>query len=228
MRTLAERLAAVRGRIAAAERHYGRVPHSVSLLAVSKGHPVAAIAQVYAAGQARFGESYLQEALPKLAALAALDIEWHYTGAVQGNKTRPIAERFAWVHGVDREKSARRLSDQRPATLPPLNVCIQVNVGEEAQKAGVSLRNLPALADIIANLPHLELRGLMALPPVSDNLLTQRDYFRLLREARDELHERGLVLDTLSMGMSGDLEAAIAEGATMVRVGSALFGARPG
>ena len=225
---IAARLAAVRARIAAAERTYGRPPGAVTLLAVSKAQPAAAITAAYEAGQRDFGESYLQEALPKLTALAGTDIRWHFTGALQSNKTQAVARHFAWVHSLDRLKLAERLNAQRPAQLPALNVCIQVNVGGEPQKAGVEPARLPDLARAVAALPRLHLRGLMCLPPATEDFAAQRRHFRALREASDDLRQGGFALDTLSMGMSQDLEAAIAEGATLVRVGTALFGARPG
>ncbi len=224
----AARFAAVRARIAAAELRYARTPGTVTLVAVSKTQPVERIAAAITTGQRDFGESYLQEALPKLAALADAGITWHFTGVLQANKTLAVAHSFAWVHGIDRLKIAERLSAQRPGHLPALNVCIQVNVGREPQKAGVEPARLPDLARAVAALPRLRLRGLMTLPPASDDFATQRRHFRALREAFAALNEQGLALDTLSMGMSQDLEAAIAEGATLVRVGTALFGARPG
>lgn len=224
---IATRLDALRARIAEAERAYGRVRGSVSFVAVSKFQPVAAIAAAHAAGQRDFGENYLQEALPKIAALAGRELIWHYTGALQSNKTQAVAEHFAWVHSIDRLKLAERLSAQRPAALPPLAVCIQVNVGGEAQKAGVAPAEAAALAHAVAALPRLRLRGLMCLPPASTDPAVQRGHFRVLRACFEALTAAGLPLDTLSMGMSADLEAAIAEGATLLRIGSALFGERP-
>lgn len=179
------------------------------------------------AGMRRFGENYLQEALEKIAALQELDLEWHFIGPIQSNKTRPIAEHFDWVHSVDRLKLARRLSEQRPAGLPPLNICLQVNVSGEQSKSGITLQELPALAQEVATLPRLRLRGLMAIPAPAAGLEAQRQPFRQMRFALEQLIAEGLELDTLSMGMSGDLEAAIAEGATLVRIGTALFGPRP-
>jgi pyridoxal phosphate enzyme (YggS family) len=198
----------------------------VQLLAVSKTHPADVLRSAAAAGQRRFVESYLQEALEKIAALAGHNLEWHFIGPLQSNKTRPIAEHFAWVHSVDRLKVAERLSAQRPERLPPLNVCLQVNVSGEASKSGCTLTELPALAQAVAKLPRLRLRGLMTIPAPSEDPAQQRLPFRRLREAQEQLIAEGLELDTLSMGMSDDLGAAIAEGATLVRVGSALFGAR--
>ena len=228
MTKIRDNLRRVRARIAAAESHHGRVGGSVRLLAVSKTWPAAALRQAAAAGLTDFGESYAQEALAKMEELADLALRWHFIGPIQSNKTRLIAERFHWVHSVARLKIARRLSAQRPALLPPLAVCIQVNVSGEASKAGVrSLGEALDLADEIAALPGLRLRGLMAIPAPSPALAIQRDHFRRVRELAESLAARGHEIDTLSMGMSGDLEAAIAEGATMVRVGTALFGARP-
>lgn len=230
-REIADRLRTVRARIAAAARASGRDPAGVRLLAVSKTFPAEDLRAAQAAGQDCFGESYLNEALPKIAALAGPTSErhipeWHFIGPLQSNKTRAIAEHFAWVHGLDRFKLAQRLNDQRPAGLPPLNVCIQVNISGESSKSGVSLEGLNELARAVAALPRLRLRGLMAIPAPSDDFDTQRDAFRRLREAFDRLNAQGLALDTLSMGMSDDLEAAIAEGATIVRVGGAIFGDR--
>ncbi|HYW90872.1 MAG TPA: YggS family pyridoxal phosphate-dependent enzyme [Gammaproteobacteria bacterium] len=227
MTDVAARLAATNARIRTLAGHWGRDPAEITLLAVSKGHPAAAVRQAAAAGQLRFGESYLQEAATKIDSLADLELEWHFIGPVQSNKTRDIAARFAWVHGVDRLRTARRLSEQRPTTLPPLEVCIQVNISGEPSKSGTTLDALPDLARAVASLPRLRLRGLMAIPAPAPELERQREPYRRLREARDALAVRGLSLDTLSMGMSDDLEAAIAEGSTLVRVGTAIFGPRP-
>ncbi len=216
----------VRARIAAAARACGRNPDSVRLLAVSKACPAADLLAAQAAGQDCFGESYLNEALPKIATLTHPAPEWHFIGPLQSNKTRAIAEHFTWVHGIDRLKIAERLDAHRPPGLPPLQVCIQVNSSGEATKSGVSLAALPPLAQAVAALPRLRLRGLMAIPAPSDDITTQRAAFRPVRLAYEELQAQGLALDTLSIGMSDDLEAAIAEGATLVRIGSALFGAR--
>lgn len=221
------RLTTVRARIAAAERRYDRAPGSVILLAISKQQPVEVIAAAHAAGLLDFGENYLQEALPKLAALHDRSITWHFTGALQSNKTQTVAQHFAWVHSVDRLKLAERLNAQRPAARPPLNICLQVNVGGEAQKAGVAPAETAILAHAVAALPHLRLRGLMCLPSESEGFDAQRRSFHTLRELFDDLRGQGLPIDTLSMGMSADFAAAIAEGATMVRIGRALFGARP-
>jgi pyridoxal phosphate enzyme (YggS family) len=198
----------------------------VALLAVSKTRSAAEVAELQAAGQPCFGESYLQEAAAKVDALVALPIEWHFIGPLQANKTRSVAERFAWVHSVDRLKLARRLSDQRPDTLPPLSVCVQVNISGEASKAGVTPDSAGDLAHAVAELPRLRLRGLMAIPAPASDFMAQRAPYARLRELHDALRAGGLPVDTLSMGMSDDLEAAIAEGATLVRVGTALFGPR--
>ncbi|HHJ4328364.1 TPA: YggS family pyridoxal phosphate-dependent enzyme, partial [Klebsiella pneumoniae] len=223
MSTIAENIAKVRARIRAAEHASGRVPGAVALLAVSKTKPAAAIREAHACGQLAFGENYLQEALEKQQQLADLPLEWHFIGPIQSNKTRAIAEHFAWVHSLDRLKIAERLSAQRPAALPPLNVCLQVNVSGEASKSGCSPAELPALARAVAALPNLHLRGLMAIPEPSDDPEVQRRPLAELRRLRDSL---GLPLDCLSMGMSQDLEAAVAEGSSWLRIGSALFGSR--
>ena len=220
------RLQAVRGRIARACGEAGRDPATVQLLAVSKTFGAAAVRALAAAGQDAFGENYVQEALEKQAALADLPLAWHFIGPIQSNKTRPIAENFAWAHSVDRLKVAERLSVQRPPGLPPLQVCLEVNVSGEASKSGVSPAELPALADAVARLPALRLRGLMAIPAPTPDPAAQRAVFRRVRDQFDALKARGHDLDTLSMGMSADLEAAILEGATIVRVGTALFGER--
>jgi PLP dependent protein len=224
---IAARFNAVRKRIAAAERRYDRTPGSVTLMAVAKSQAASTVMASYQAGQRDFGESYLQEALPKLNALSNLDITWHFIGAIQSNKTRDIAGRFAWVHSIDRIKIAERLHEQRPQHLPPLDICIQVNIGEEQQKAGAVPTQLPSLIGQLLKLSRLRVRGLMALPPASDDFHEQRGYFHQLKLAYETLRLQDYPLDTLSMGMSGDLEAAIAEGATLVRVGNALFGDRP-
>ncbi len=224
---VARALAQTRGLIADLEARHGREPGSVKLLAVSKTKPPEMVRAAYEAGQIAFGENHLQDAESKLGALADLPIEWHFIGAVQSNKTRRIAESFAWVHGVDRAKIARRLSDQRPEEAVPLELCIQVNVSGEASKAGVSPEDAAALADAVAALPRVRLRGLMAIPAPAADLDAQRAPFRRLRELLERLNARGHALDTLSMGMSDDVEAAIAEGATLVRIGTAIVGARP-
>lgn len=232
MTELMQRLEAVNRRIAEAERRFRRKSGSVRLLAVSKTFPAAAVADLAACGQRCFGESYLQEALQKIAGLRDFrdadgnPIEWHFIAPLQSNKTRAVAENFDWVHGLDRLKTAQRLSAQRPLHLAALNVCVQVNISGEASKAGTSVETLPALATAVAALPRLRLRGLMALPARSTGLERQRQPFRRLHREWEQLRDAGLPLDTLSMGMSADLEAAIAEGATIVRVGTAIFGPR--
>jgi len=204
----------------------GREPREVRLLAVSKTHPAALVDEAYHAGQAAFGENYVQEALAKMTALAHRPLEWHMIGPLQSNKTRLVAERFAWVQSVDREKIAQRLSAQRPAALPPLNVLLQVNVSGEASKSGVDAGQLAALAHAVVALPRLRLRGLMAVPEPTRDAGQQRRRFRAMREYYERLRAEGLALDTLSLGMSDDLEAAIAEGSTLVRIGTAIFGPR--
>jgi pyridoxal phosphate enzyme (YggS family) len=221
-----ERLQRVQQQIAQALARSVRPADATALLAVSKTRPASDILALYQLGQRRFGENYLQEALEKIAQLREYDIEWHFIGPIQSNKTRDIASHFSWVHSVDRLKIARRLSEQRPTGLPPLNICLQVNVSGEASKSGCTLQELPVLATEIASLPNLQLRGLMAIPAPSDDDESQRQPFCILREALERLNAGGLQLDTLSMGMSGDLTAAIAEGATLVRIGTALFGPR--
>ena len=223
MSTIAENIAKVGERIRAAAQASGRDLDHIGLLAVSKTKPAAAVREAYAAGIRDFGENYLQEALEKQAELSELPLIWHFIGPIQSNKTKPIAEHFAWVHSVDRLKIAQRLSEQRPAGLPPLNICLQVNVSAEASKSGCAPAELAALAQAVSQLPNLRLRGLMAIPEPTDDVAAQRAAFARLRELRDGLP---LPLDTLSMGMSHDLDAAIAEGATWVRIGTALFGAR--
>jgi hypothetical protein len=222
----AARRQAVLARIRAAEQRFQRPLESVALLAVSKTQPAAAVAAMAAAGQTGFGENYLQEALDKMDALGNPDLEWHFIGPVQANKTRGIAERFAWVHSVDRLKIAERLSAQRPAHLPPLNVCLQVNIDREPTKHGLDEAEVLVVAAAVAALPRLRLRGLMAVPAPAATFAAQRQPLARLRELQERLIAAGLALDTLSMGMSDDLEAAIAEGATLVRIGTALFGPR--
>ena len=213
-------------RIARAAEAAGRDVAEVRLLAVSKTWPADSVREAAAAGQRAFGENYVQEGAEKVDALAGLGLEWHFIGPLQSNKTRLVANRFAWVHSIDRLKIAERLSAQRDAHLPPLEVCIQVNVSGEASKSGVAPGELPELAHAVAGLPRLRLRGLMAIPEPTSNVALQRARFATLRQLRDQLNADGLALDTLSMGMSDDLEAAIAEGSTMVRVGTAIFGSR--
>jgi pyridoxal phosphate enzyme (YggS family) len=224
---LPENVQRVRARIVAAAARYGRNVDSVTLVAVGKGHPAEALRAAAHAGVEHFGESYLKEALEKIAALEDLEITWHFIGQIQANKTRPIAEHFAWVHGVDRLRIAQRLSDQRPYHAPPLNVCLQVKVGAEETKAGADVADLPELARQVAALPRLRLRGLMCLPPPESDPERQRHWLAIVRRAFESLNDAGIRLDTLSMGMSDDLEAAVAEGSTMLRIGTALFGPRP-
>jgi hypothetical protein len=226
MTTIGERLLAVQARIEAAAHAGGRDPAAVSLLAVSKTWPAAAVREAAAAGQRAFGENYVQEGVDKVEALRELGLEWHFIGPLQSNKTRPVANAFDWVHGIDRLKIAERLSAQRDVHLPPLNVCIQVNVSGEDSKSGVAPEEVAALAQAVAALPRLCLRGLMCIPEPTEDTALLRSRFALLRRLRDELVASGLVLDTLSMGMSHDIEPAIAEGATIVRVGTAIFGER--
>ena len=220
---------AVLQRICAAEASAQRRAGSCSLLAVSKTFPASAISELHSLGQQHFGENYVQEGLQKIEALAAhrSTLTWHFIGPLQSNKTRLVAECFDWVHSVDRLKLAERLSAQRPVHLPPLQVCLQVNISQEPSKAGVHPAEAMALAQAISQLPRLKLRGLMAIPAPAANATQQRAPFAALRRLRDQLNTHGLALDTLSMGMSNDLEAAVAEGATWVRVGTALFGERP-
>jgi pyridoxal phosphate enzyme (YggS family) len=227
MSAIADNLQAVLSRIARAAEAAGRSPQSIRLLAVSKTKPLADVLEAAAAGQCAFGENYVQEGVEKLLA-ADLDkkLEWHFIGPLQSNKTRLVAEHFAWVHSVDRLKIAERLSAQRPENLPPLQVCLQVNVSGEASKSGCQPADVPALCAAIAGLPHLQLRGLMTIPEPVDDPLAQRQPFRQLRELAAQVQATGIALDTLSMGMSHDLEAAIAEGATLVRIGTAIFGER--
>ncbi len=230
MSTIEQNLQAVHRSIAAAAAEAGRAPEGVALLAVSKTFDAQAVVEAVRAGQRGFGENYLQEAVDKIAAVAAAlpqaALEWHFIGPIQSNKTRPIAEHFDWVHTVEREKIAQRLSEQRPAGLAPLNICLQVNISGEASKSGVAPAELAALAHRVAALPNLRLRGLMAIPEPASEFERQRGAFRQLRELYEQLRGDGLALDTLSMGMSADMRAAVVEGATIVRVGSAIFGSR--
>jgi hypothetical protein len=224
---LAANLQAVRDRITAAAIAAGRDPAAITLVGVSKTHPAVAVRAAIAAGLADFGENYVQEAVEKIDEIADPRVTWHLIGPLQSNKTREVAERFQWVHTVDREKIARRLSEQRPHYAPPMQVCLQVHLGGEESKSGVDPGALEALAGQVAGLPRLQLRGLMCIPPVEEDPARQRHWFAELRRMRDALNARGHRLDVLSMGMSADFEAAIAEGATHVRVGTALFGPRP-
>lgn len=226
MSTIAERTRALLEEIARLEARHGRAPGSVTLLGISKTHDAARVRAAHAAGLSQFGESYVQEALPKIEALADLPLTWHFVGRIQGNKTAAIASGFAWVHGIDRLRIARRLDEQRPPHLPPLDCCIEVNLSGEASKGGATPQELPALATAIAALPRLRLRGLMTLPAPSQGLAAQRLPFARLARCLAGLQRDVAGLDTLSMGMSDDMEAAIAEGATLVRIGTALFGPR--
>jgi len=227
MTTIAANLQAVRERIAAACIAAGRRPDAVTLLAVSKTWPAASLRDAADAGQQAFGENYVQEALQKIDALRELALEWHFIGPLQSNKTRAVAEHFAWVHSVDRLKIAQRLAGQRPAGMAPINLCLQVNVSGEASKSGCAPAEVAGLADAIAPLPGVRLRGLMAIPEPTDDASLQRRRFAMLRGLFEDIRAKpGSKLDTLSMGMSDDLEAAIMEGATLVRVGTAIFGQR--
>ncbi len=234
MADLAGRLQAVRERIRVAAHAAGRDPGGITLLAVSKSFPAESVLEAMRAGQRAFGENYVQEALAKMASLDALLAqrgglpapEWHFTGPVQSNKTRAIAGNFDWVHGIDRLRIAQRLSEARDPQRAPLQVCVQVNVGGEASKGGVAPEETEALAHEVARLPGMRLRGLMTVPRPTDDPAGQRAQFRVLRQLRERLCAQGLALDTLSMGMSDDLEAAVAEGATLVRIGRAIFGGR--
>ncbi len=230
MSTIAQNMQAVDASIVAAAHAAGRTRADVQLLAVSKTFPAEAVLEAIAAGQYAFGENYLQEGLDKIASVAAalpgLPVEWHFIGPIQSNKTRAIATSFDWVHTVERLKIAQRLSEQRPAQQGPLNICLQVNISGESSKSGVKPEELPELAKAVALLPRLRLRGLMAIPEPTPVVERQRAAFHALYELAAQLRAGGLALDTLSMGMSADLAAAVAEGATIVRVGSAIFGSR--
>ena len=226
MTTIAQRLTLVRDRINTAAHASTRRIDQIQLVAVSKTQPVAAIAEAIAAGQMAFGENYLQEALPKITALVAHPLQWHFIGPIQRNKTADIAANFAWVHSVDRLSIAQRLNDQRPAGLSPLNICIQVNISQEDSKAGVAPTEVLTMAQTLSHLPRLRLRGLMTIPKPSADPVQQRTPLRQLRQLLEDINAQGLALDTLSMGMSDDLEAAIGEGATIIRVGTAIFGQR--
>jgi len=226
MTDIAKALQKVRTRIADAAKACGRLPTEITLLAVSKTKPVKSIREAHAAGQNAFGENYLQDALPKIAELRDLGLEWHYIGRIQSNKTRDIAQNFAWVHGIDKLKHAQRLDSQRPDDLAPLQCCIQVNLSGEQSKGGVNATELPSLARAIADLPQLRLRGLMTMPDPHSSREEQAQVFAQLARLKEQLKAEGLALDTLSMGMSGDLELAIAAGSTLVRVGTDIFGAR--
>lgn len=223
---IAHNLHQIRARLHKAAREYGRDPAQIQLLAVSKTQPVSAVQSALAQGQKDFGENYLQDALEKIAALADQEVCWHFIGAIQSNKTRALAEHFAWLETLASLKHAKRLNAQRPAQLPPLNVCLQVNISNEPQKAGVAVADVADLALAVAELPRLQLRGLMSIPAPVQGFAQQREPHRALQALFARLQAQGLLLDTLSMGMSGDMDAAIAEGATQVRIGTAIFGQR--
>lgn len=225
---LTTNLTSILQRIRVAEQHYERPNQSVALLAVSKGHSIASIANLLQAGQYHFGENYVQEALSKISALSQKQLIWHFIGPIQSNKIRLLAQNFSWVHTVYRLKDAQKLSAFRPPHLGPLNICIQIKLDANPNKSGIPLTQVPVLLESIKNLPHLTLRGLMTLPPYSEDFQEQRTYFKLVHELFISLNEQGYSLDTLSMGMTSDLEAAIAEGATMVRIGTGIFGPREG
>ncbi|MDQ1362346.1 MAG: dependent protein [Pseudomonadota bacterium] len=225
--TIAESISQIRRQLDEYAQRYQRPRDGIHLLAVSKGHPAWALRQAYACGLHEFGESYVQEALDKIGTLADLPLSWHFIGHIQSNKTRDIACHFDWVHSIDRLKIARRLAEQRTASLPPLNVCLQINISHEVTKSGIALDELHQLASAVTQLPQLRLRGLMALPQASDDFEQQRLAFRQMHQAFIQLNQQGFALDTLSMGMSNDMEAAIAEGSTLLRIGTAIFGDRP-
>jgi pyridoxal phosphate enzyme (YggS family) len=224
--SIADNITRIRVQIQAACQAAGRAPDSVQLLAVSKTWGTDAVRQAHAAGQTAFGENYIQEAVDKITALRDLPLQWHCIGPIQSNKTRLVAEHFDWVHSIDRLKIAQRLSEQRPPELPPLQVCIQVNVDGGETKSGVSPKDLPELALAVAALPRLQLRGLMTIPEPAETDAQMRAVHRQAKDLFEQLRAQGLPLDTLSMGMSADMAAAIAEGSTMVRVGTAIFGQR--
>lgn len=226
MTTISTNLQAVKQRIIQAADAAARSTDQVHLLAVSKTWPADAVREAFHSGQTAFGESYLQEALEKIETLHDLPLQWHFIGPIQSNKTRLIAEHFDWVHSIDRLKIAERLSEGRPKNLTPLNVCLQINISGEATKSGATIEQAAALAKAVKSLPHLNLRGLMAIPKETSDYAQQREQFKILKQLFEQLNAEGLQLDTLSMGMSHDLEAAIVEGATIVRVGSAIFGTR--
>ena len=224
--TIAQNIQSIRTHIADAEKKYARQSGSVQLLAVSKTRPIEDIQAAFNANQTHFGENYLQDALPKIRSLSEDTIEWHFIGPIQSNKTRQIAESFSWVHTVDRLKIAKRLSEQREPEQKPLNVCIQVNTSGESTKSGINIEETLTLAKEISLLANINLRGLMTIPASTTDFEKQRQPFYLLRELKDEIQSQGIELDTLSMGMTNDMEAAIAEGSTMVRIGTAIFGQR--
>lgn len=227
MADLFDRYHQTRSALLNAAREFGRHPESITLLAVSKTRPAEDISNLYRIGQRDFGENYLQDALAKQRRLAHLDLRWHFIGPVQSNKTRQIAARFHWVHTLDRTKIAQRLNQQRPDHLPPLNVCLQINIDDETSKSGVTLMELPQLVESVLELNRLKLRGLMVIPRPKDDFEQQRQTFSAVKATLDEFNQRyKLAMDTLSMGMSADLRAAIAAGSTMVRIGTAIFGPR--
>ncbi|MBR6000765.1 MAG: YggS family pyridoxal phosphate-dependent enzyme [Oxalobacter sp.] len=230
MASIKESLKAVKQQLASAAQQCARNPEDVKLLAVSKTKPVDAILEAVDAGQMAFGENYEQEGVAKIQAIKELrpdlKLEWHFIGPVQGNKTRAIATNFDWVHAVDRERIAKRLSDQRPAGMPPINICIQVNISGEASKSGVTPQEVLPLAKAISAYPNLRLRGLMAIPEPVDDPAKQHEPFKAMKALLGQLQENGFDVDTLSMGMSADMVPAIEEGATVVRIGTAIFGAR--
>lgn len=226
MHNITDKLTQVRARLHSACSRFNRDCNAVTLLAVSKTKPASDLRSAYAADQRHFGENYLQEALDKQQQLSDLNIVWHFIGPIQSNKTRPLAEHFDWVHSVDRLKIATRLNEQRPANLPALNICLQINLDDETSKSGVSLEELPALVEVVAKLPHLKLRGLMAIPAPQADFDAQQQSLQRLQTALQALNVQGYALDTLSMGMSADLEAAVAAGSTMVRIGTDIFGSR--
>lgn len=224
--TITKNIITIRSQIAEAEQKYGREPGSVQLLAVSKTRPIEDIEVAFSENQRHFGENYLQDALPKIEAMTDPSVVWHFIGPIQSNKTRQIAENFDWVHGIERLKIAQRLNEQRDESISPLNICIQVNTSSEESKSGVAPGQALELAKEISQLPNIKLRGLMTIPAATTNFEQQRQPFRLLRELKDEITAQGIELDTLSMGMTNDMEAAIAEGSTIVRIGTAIFGKR--
>ena len=228
MQNIEKNLNQIQARIQQAESQYQRNPGSVLLLAVSKRKPASDIRLAYQCGQRDFGENYLQEAQSKMQDLQDLDIDWHFIGAIQSNKTKDIARSFSWAHCIERYKIAQRLSDQRPPDMPPLNVCIQVNLDQESSKAGIMLEAVPELAARIHELPGIQLRGLMTIPAPRENFEQQRAAFARMSTQLDSLQRSGISCDTLSMGMTQDMEAAIAEGSTLVRIGTAIFGERNG
>ena len=226
MSAIADNLQAVQARISKAAAAVGRSPEAVRLLAVSKTWPLSCVVDAAEAGQRAFGENYVQEGIDKIASISGRNLEWHFIGPLQSNKTKPVAEHFDWVHSIERLKTAEHLSAQRPTYLPPLQVCVQVNVSGEASKSGCAPHEALALCRAVAALPGLQLRGLMAIPEPVDDAQAQRLPFRQLHQLSEQIRAAGLPLDTLSMGMSHDLEAAVAEGATIVRIGTAIFGER--